>query len=54
MKKCLGPNTELADSNITPKWASIYSKSYMSQNFPGGFTDVHGDKNISADKRNQK
>ena len=26
----------------------------MSQNFPRGFTDVHSDKNISADERTQK
>ena len=52
-KKYLGPNTELADSNIIQKAASTYSKSYMYQNFSGGFTDVFGNKNISADKRTQ-
>ena len=36
------------------KGASTYSKSYVSQNFRSGFTGVHGDKNISADKRTQK
>ena len=53
-KKYLGPNTELADPNIIPKGSSTYFKSYMAQNFSGGFTDVHGDKTISADKRTQK
>ena len=45
---------EFADSNIIPRGASADSKSYVTQTFSGGFTDVHGDKNISANKRTQK
>ena len=52
-KRYLRPNTELADPNIIPKGTSTYSKSYMAQKFSGGFTDIHGDKTISADRRNQ-
>ena len=53
-KKYLGPKTEFADSNIFPRGASTDSKNYVAQTFSGGFTDVHGDKNISADERTQK
>ena len=53
-KKYLGRNTELAYPNIIPKGASTYSKNYMTQTFSGGSTDVHGDKNISAEKRTHK
>ena len=36
-----------------PKGSSTYLKSCMVQTFFGGFTDVYGDNNISADKRTQ-
>ena len=53
-KKYLIPKTEFADSNIFPRGASTDSKNYVAQTFSGGCTNVHGDKNISADKRTQK
>ena len=54
LKKYLEPKTEFAHSNIILNGASTDSKNYVVQTFSGGFTDVHGDKNTSADKRTQK
>ena len=53
-KNYLGPKTEFADSNIIPRGTSTDLKNCVGQGFSGGFTDVHGNKNISADKRTQK
>ena len=53
-KKYLGRNNELADPSIIQTGASTYPKTYMVQTISGGFTNVHGDKNISANKRTEK
>ena len=37
-----------------PKSSFNLLEEYVAQTFSGGFTDVHGDKDISADKRTQK
>ena len=37
-----------------PKSSFNLLEEYVAQTFSGGFTDVHGDKDISAEKRTQK
>ena len=49
----MGPKTEFTASSI-PKVASTYPKNTWPKHFSGGFTNAHGDKDISADKRTQK